>query len=307
MPALDPPGLSTFTEPASWRNAAGRVDRSACLAVPCSKVWRDVESDAWRRARTYPQPASGRSKGRRHGPVRHGRIWRLARAVARIEPQLVESLVAQRAAPALWGDHRRRFATTPLGAFGFTGVETIIERWHMHESLNQHLFVCPGCDQAIGKGQKATGQALPGRALKLYLPLCTAGEARDAQLAQRWLERRGEQYLRCGPGDRFDVHAAMVDRYGPLFAPRRLLCRRCLGLRYGEVKLRQPFRRAMFKGDPEIMFPDPDEKYVIDQLDMMMIVDARRHAARMKERAMWERLLAKYDRLLAREKAKKTI
>lgn len=35
-----------------------------------------------------------------------------------------------------------------------------------------------------------------------------------------------------------DISNVLIARYAPLWPPRTLACRRCLGLRYGEVKSR---------------------------------------------------------------------
>ncbi|MEX2213966.1 MAG: hypothetical protein WD768_07550 [Phycisphaeraceae bacterium] len=79
----------------------------------------------------------------------------------------------------------------------------------------------------IGRGHKKKG--CPQRVLFLYMPLCTKAEARDARTAQFWIESL--------PAVLKAKHAAFIkrlsERYGLFFSPRVLLCRACLGLRYG--------------------------------------------------------------------------
>ncbi|MEZ6191260.1 MAG: hypothetical protein R3C45_08215 [Phycisphaerales bacterium] len=48
-----------------------------------------------------------------------------------------------------------------------------INRYRFHARLTQHFFACPNCKK---------------RALKLFLPLCTDAELRDADFARLWLD-----------------------------------------------------------------------------------------------------------------------
>ena len=93
-----------------------------------------------------------------------------------------------------------------------------VERWRLHEKLARHYLICPRC------GEKKD---------KLFMVLCTEREFEDAQIAQAWLRQR-DALGGSGPGTAGE--AALVARYGLLFEPRGLLCRGCLGMRYGEVK-----------------------------------------------------------------------
>ncbi len=79
----------------------------------------------------------------------------------------------------------------------------------------------------VDRGFKRKG--CPQRVRMLFMPLCTKTEARDAQLAQLWIQSQS-------PAMR-NQHVNFIEqlqrRYGLLFSPRMLLCARCLGLHYG--------------------------------------------------------------------------
>ena len=84
--------------------------------------------------------------------------------------------------------------------------------------------MCPSCNQKFRK---------------LFMPLCTPAEARDADLAEAWINQLD---ARCTitraplPPSLMAHRASLLDRYGLLFRnERRLVCRKCLGLRYGQV------------------------------------------------------------------------
>ena len=100
-----------------------------------------------------------------------------------------------------------------------------IERWRLHDRLAQHFLMCPGCDQKFRK---------------LFMPLCTNDEARDADLAEAWINQL-DAHQRIGraplPPSLMAHRSSLLDRYRLLFTTgRRLVCRKCLGLRYGEVR-----------------------------------------------------------------------
>lgn len=146
-----------------------------------------------------------------------------------------------------------------LGAWWWQPVR--VERWKLKGQLTVlNYLVCPGVGWAERRGAKpqaagervyvseetirrdarlarlstarvgkAKAQACRQQVLFLYLPLCTPAEHADAMTAQRWIAGLDERGRR--------MHRMMVEaleaRYGLLFEPRCLLCRRCLGLRYG--------------------------------------------------------------------------
>jgi len=91
----------------------------------------------------------------------------------------------------------------------------------MNALLSRHYLVCPNCQRSV---------------VKLFMPLATRSEMRDAQIARVWLRglcdpSRGRPNA---PGS--DAERVIVERYGALLQPesRQLRCGRCLGLRYGE-------------------------------------------------------------------------
>jgi hypothetical protein len=69
----------------------------------------------------------------------------------------------------------------------------------------------------------------PQRVLKLYMVMCTQAEADDADRAQAWIESIPPAMV---AKHRAEI-ARLEERYGILFWPRSLMCRQCLGLRYG--------------------------------------------------------------------------
>ncbi len=105
-----------------------------------------------------------------------------------------------------------------------------VERWRLHSQLARHYLVCPACDRTV---------------TKLFMPLCTQAELTDALIADTWLKTWGDQIAsRPDRKEAAQYRVALLDRYGPLLPPRRLLCRNCLDLRYGEGnRKRQPRKR----------------------------------------------------------------
>jgi hypothetical protein len=143
-----------------------------------------------------------------------------------------------------------------------------VERYAQHAKLKQHFLICPVCAAAaahVGEtqadsrrptdagrhapgrtqpsgarrspanqtppSQRPSGGLPPGRVTKLYLPLCTPREWEDARLAHLWVLSHTDPnrpYTRPVLG--------LLERYAELFPGRKLRCRQCLGLRYGEVK-----------------------------------------------------------------------
>ncbi len=139
-----------------------------------------------------------------------------------------------------------------------------VERYVQHAKLSQHFLVCPVCAAAAAQAgaspsaaasyaagsrsrqgpaghgpaanrtppsQRPSGGLPPGRVTKLYLPLCTPREWEDAQLVHLWI---GSHLAPNRPYTRPVLE--LLERYAELFPGRRLRCRQCLGLRYGEVK-----------------------------------------------------------------------
>ncbi len=122
-----------------------------------------------------------------------------------------------------------------------------IERWRLHDRLAQHFLMCPNSPSLLspsplGRGVRGEGSSTSclHKVRKLFMPLCTHDEARDADLAEAWIDRLD---ARCRitraplPASLMAHRSSLFDRYGLLFTTgRRLVCRKCLGLRYGEVR-----------------------------------------------------------------------
>jgi len=96
-----------------------------------------------------------------------------------------------------------------------------------------------------GLGTKKKG--CPQRVLKLMMVQCTPQENRDAMLAQTWMKSLPPE----AASRQLSVISQMVERYGPIFEPRVLLCPRCLGVKYGNhpENSRQSWRRRNGKGE----------------------------------------------------------
>ena len=90
---------------------------------------------------------------------------------------------------------------------------------------------------------------------------CTPAEARDADIAQLWIDSL--------PRNLIPKHRALInrllERYGPIMHPRTLLCPRCLGVRYGNnpETVRQGWRRRNH-------LPDTSVKANIDQIEIKL-------------------------------------
>ena len=80
--------------------------------------------------------------------------------------------------------------------------------------------------------------------LTLFMPLATIEEVDDAQLAFGWIKMLDERHQAARQSmsrETAQMRAKIIDRYGLLFPAvggggRELVCRKCLGVRYGEVK-----------------------------------------------------------------------
>ena len=153
--------------------------------------------------------------------------------------------------------------------------EIVIQRWRLHERLAKHYLVCPtgqtgsrdwglgnGCDlhlpmgegrgEGRGMGSSANPQSLLttaspcrsccGKTLKLFMPVCSIQESNDSELAEGWVRLVDARHAALGrpmPREVIELRHRLLQRYGLLFRGRRLVCRKCLGVRYGEVKPRK--------------------------------------------------------------------
>ena len=283
MPGAPAIQLATLDDPPSWHNAAGRVDRSACLNLDVRKFWRQLPDDAWRPAQSESRPGTRAPGSQTHREaVAHftlttadlDRLLALARPFQLLGDFRTEKANAMRrihhgatearskrsrqdeqdqqdndspiqscihpvdpvktSSPCLRdsvvnASVRRtpRTMNPNLGAAAVKvhGVESTwsqtfrLERWRLHEKLARHFIVCPRCD---------------GRRFKLYLPLCTPAEARDARFALAHLQQHA-----AGNKPLTEPQRRLIDRYAPLFPPRQILCADCLNLRFGYIHPRK--------------------------------------------------------------------
>ena len=141
-----------------------------------------------------------------------------------------------------------------------------VEKWLTNPHLPCYYMICPAGPAGIedparpqfarlstaARGQKRPWGTCPQRVRNLMMVLCTPQEALDANLAQAWIQR-----LPLNPGRRtqerwnevVEVVNRLAARYGQLFAPRRLICRHCLQVRYANTpKAIRPPRNS---GTPE--------------------------------------------------------
>ena len=262
-----PPLLSLKSRP-SWVNRASRIDRSACVELRASDV---------RRHATFPTPGAPGFPGFPQARTTRGRYgarnpdivrgFREAETEINIRARFLARLMRKDLPQQLQGDRRttkanvmrpscqqsavqdqratRRHArvhlsgpaanpnkgapqTKMLGLWEGWSQTVTIERWRLHDRLAQHFLICPNCDHKFRK---------------LFMPLCTKVEAIDADVAEAWisqLDTRAKLKRTPLPPSLMADRALLVNRYGPLFrAARRLVCRHCLGLRYGQVR-KQP-------------------------------------------------------------------
>ena len=232
---LDPPLLRTLDAQPSWMNRSGRVDRSGCAELRTSEVWR------FARFTTIAQP---RRHGARNPNIVHG--YREAASGMNISARFLARRQHNRRPQHLQGDLRttksnamkgpnavpiRRTAPTSnpnkgapqtnmLGLWEGWSQHIRIERWRLHDRLAQHFLMCPSCKQKFRK---------------LFMPMCTIEEARDADLAELWINQLDAHH--CVKPSLMALRASLVNRYGLLFrAERRLVCRKCLGLKYGQLR-----------------------------------------------------------------------
>jgi hypothetical protein len=276
MHTSEVPNLLTFNNRASWLNRAGRIDRSACVELKASDLWRSIPEHDWqKRARhdraitkgarpfliaearaditayqladlhdtqnpftlkgdhrtpksnalkhTIQQPTQCPKAPQSSQPVVHQPPSQSPRIASVGSPSPLKppasSLPHSGAANSGGNPNKGQSRTKMLGLPTNWSQPLTIQRWRLHHSLAQHFFTCPGCKQ---------------RALKLFLPLCTEQELHDANLARLWLDSNKQCIARSVTLRPRASH--LLARYAPLFPPRQLQCRKCLGLRYGEVR-----------------------------------------------------------------------
>ncbi len=271
------PPLGTLNQRPSWVNLTGRVDRSACLELRASEVWPHVRFTAPPRAaasgrRTLPVPAaykeaSGTLQVSAHFLYRlhTGRLPRRLRGDLRTtKSNVMRRHLPSTPGPAAGGEgsqrkHLRihdpgpafnpnkgatfRWGGKMLGLWADWSQTIRVERWRLHERLAQHFLICPECvDRARERSRgvsprSGSARGGSGKAMKLFMPLCTAQEAADADLAEGWINLLDGRSRAAGipmSPSLMAQRALLITRYGLLFTHgRRLVCRNCLRMRYG--------------------------------------------------------------------------
>ena len=276
MAALfDPPLLRTRQVQPSWVNRAGQIDRSACVELRASDVWRFAE---------FATVAHPCHHGARNPDLVHG--YREAASEINVSARFLARVQRNRRPRHLQGDlrttksnamrqscrrsaissqqeprkHIRIHLPTPainpnkgapqtkfLGLWEHWSQTIRIERWRLHDRLAQHFLICPNSPSLLspsplGRGVRGEGSSTSclHKVRKLFMPMCTKEEALDADLAEAWIKRLD---ARCRisraplPASLMAHRSSLLDRYSLLFTTgRRLECRKCLGLRYGEVR-----------------------------------------------------------------------
>ena len=116
-----------------------------------------------------------------------------------------------------------------------------IERWRLHKRLAQHFLICPNSPSLLSpsplgrgvRGEDLHSSPCQGKSLKLFIPLCTKAEALDADLAEACLNQLDIRSTIT----QTSIVPNLINRYGLLFRnERKLVCRKCLNLRYGQVR-----------------------------------------------------------------------
>jgi hypothetical protein len=255
------PTFETFATKPSWHNRAGRIDRSACVELKPSDLWRDIPRERWRvfapkplrtfllatttthiTARELVWFHDGKNPHILKGDLRTCKSNALKPAAPMNTPRSprIQSVSTPARTPKpIPADYR---AIPPMQTLLGRGISRgnpnkgasrtkmlglphdwsqplTINRYRFHARLTQHFFACPNCKK---------------RTLKLFLPLCTDAELRDADFARLWIDSHPTRIARSPT---LRPHASrLIERYGPLFPPRRMLCRKCLNLRYGDVR-----------------------------------------------------------------------
>jgi len=231
------PPLETLHTRPSWHNGAGRIDRSACVELRASDVHPTVLFPPPRRhnrtkgletATTATVTARFLSELHDHRVPRHlvGDLRTSKSNVMRRPNQPVRTdkhIRLHEPGPAI-NPNKGATRTKMLGLWADWSQNIRIERHRLHERLAQHFLICPLCKKKY---------------VKLFMPMCTREEARDADLAEPWINRLDaffQRTRRAMPADVLHQRAEVIARYGVLFEEgRRLLCRKCIGLRYGAL------------------------------------------------------------------------
>ncbi|MCH8823868.1 MAG: hypothetical protein IH984_10210 [Planctomycetes bacterium] len=273
---FDPPTLGTLNTKQSWLNRSGKVDRSACFELKASSLWphaefklfsrgkREAASDITINARFLTQLMDKHHPHQLQGDKRTTKTNAMKERGQ--ESGCSESAVAGvrfqglipppfkgggKGVGSFFSSNPNKGATrTKMLGLWESWQQTIrIERQRLHKNLAQHFLICPNSPSLIpppfkGGGKGVGSSSCQGRSLKLFITLCTKAEALDADLAEAWLNQLDtHQQLNHTPlpPSLMAHRASLINRYGLLFrAERKLVCRKCLKLRYGQVRKTSP-------------------------------------------------------------------
>ncbi len=286
MIVIGPPALVTLSRKPSWLNRSGRVDRSACVELRASDIWRLVAEHHWRSCGSQRQARTREHATHHHDAARSayraGRLrpHREAFALFTITARLLARLHETRGPLQLAGD----FRSVKSNAMNthYRDSRTSIARNPNRGGMRiKKLGVWDGCDAGDEHSPRLrTGWTQAVRLerwrlharlaqhflicpccqrkhLKLFMPLATQKEVEDARLAEGWvrmLDARQTAGRIALDREHLVLRARMIERYGPLFRTggRELRCRACLGVRYGEVKwIRHAAREAQLRAERE--------------------------------------------------------
>ncbi len=262
------PQLVTLSQEPSWTNRAGNVDRAACAEVRQIEVWRAARMQPartgtgristgivsltadwllWLHNRRMPRALSGDFRTAQANAMRPPTM----------EPQgyvrrgLTPDLPPPYPDFGLCGNPNKGVRRAKMLGIRQDWTHPLrVELWQLSPPLRKPFLICPhprNCcrsGEAIGdepdprlprlstipRGSKLNLEMCPQRVLKLFLVLCSEAELADAEIARCWIDCLPPA-IRCKQQQRI---ARLLQRYGMLFHPRRLLCQRCLGVKYCE-------------------------------------------------------------------------
>ena len=286
------PQFATFDQPPSWTNQAGNIDRAACMEVFAKDVWRRgifrETPTANGRISTGIVILTADwllAMDRKRRPRALSGDYRTAQANAMRPPGVPARRARRGLTPGVptpyhdFGLHvnpnKGACRVKKLGVPDTWTHPLRVELWKLSEAITKRPFlICPnlkncppncpspldwklaGYDprlpglSTIARGSKLNMEICPQRVLKLFIVQCTEAELYDAFAAQTWI-RTLPPGLRV-KHDRFI--GRLVQRYGLLFHPRRLMCQRCLGIKYNESPetiRRLRMRQAAESGKPK--------------------------------------------------------
>lgn len=175
--------------------------------------WKqDVRIEKWIRDKKRPEVRGQKSEGRDQKSEGRGQKSELRRLSDRLKPQATSRKPSR----------LKSQATSPKPSS------------HQHPSPpnHWHYLICPNCQRKV---------------FKLFMVLALPQEVEDAEIAEGWVRMFDARCnIRASGGaatlavqidpELLRMRAALIERYGLLFRARRMVCKTCLGIRYGEVR-----------------------------------------------------------------------